>query len=62
MPESITVDSVSKRFELGALRHENMLRERLMSMLRGSFIRGRSRARSFGPFEAYRSGFKKGRS
>jgi lipopolysaccharide transport system ATP-binding protein len=37
MIDPIIVEGLSKKFELGALSHETMLRERLMSLFRGSF-------------------------
>jgi lipopolysaccharide transport system ATP-binding protein len=43
MTESITVEGVSKKFELGALQKETMLRHRLVSGLRQALRRERSR-------------------
>jgi lipopolysaccharide transport system ATP-binding protein len=37
MKDSIVVEGLSKKFELGVLSHETMLRERLVSLFRGSF-------------------------
>jgi len=37
MTDAITVENVSKRYRIGALRHETMLREALVKLLRNSF-------------------------
>ena len=41
MTESITIENLSKRYEIGALQHETQLREQLVRMLRAPF-RGRA--------------------
>jgi hypothetical protein len=37
MSDAIVVEKISKKFELGALQRDNMLRERLISLLRSPF-------------------------
>src|SRR5882724_7421152 len=37
MTESITVENLSKRYELGALQHETQLRDQLVNLLRAPF-------------------------
>jgi lipopolysaccharide transport system ATP-binding protein len=40
MSDAIVVEKITKKFELGALQRDNMLRERLISLLRSPFGRG----------------------